>query len=325
MEYKCLGCGVKCKTTTHNLQYRQHFKNEHYCMKCIIRKTKSSKVFDAIPPEFHQQIFDNCIAFDLAVKFLSNISTYINVVYPCNVCGKDCKIRWSKILDRKSLVFERLCYYCMQRKINLDKSDEHSSRSKALWHNIEYRKKCIKSFEKHNKRMQLDPVYANKNKRRSKSVSGSIFIQQQWINFDSAFELLFLHHISDKCKTIRRCKHAIAYFEHYYHPDFFIIFNDGTRAIIEIKGFYKNKVEEKKQAAIDFITETKIADCYILYDTDKLITDGVLTGVGGGHMWRQIKRIYDARIITFAEEKHRRIAEIGQRRYAKEIKNQQNN
>jgi len=172
--------------------------------------------------------------------------------------------------------------------------------------------------------MQIDPEYASAHRRRSRSITGKLLINDQWIVFESAFELLFLWNIKDKYDIIRRCNFAIPYGGHFYHPDFFLIDNVGSRIIAEVKGYYNNNVARKQKAAEQYINETGIADFYILYDTTKLLADGILYGIGGGRMWKQIREIFDEQIITFADPKHRRIAEIGLSRFRREIKNQKN-
>jgi len=169
--------------------------------------------------------------------------------------------------------------------------------------------------------MQIDPEYANKHRRRSKSISGRVLINGRWIRFDSAYELIFLWYAKDRFKTIRRCRFAIAYGSHFYHPDFMVIDLSGARSIVEIKGFYKNNVIEKQRAARKYIAENSVADSYVLYDTNKLIRDGILLKIGSRYMWQQIAEINNATTIAFADKKHKRIAEIGYQRFNKEVKN----
>lgn len=326
VNYNCEICGTSCKTTNHNLKYRKHFKNKHYCQKCIIRLTKCKAVFDSVPQQFHSQIMNNCISFDIALQYLKDVRTNVAVKFDCE-CGKSCKIRWNKLHDRKNDKLKPICCECLQRNINTteDRIKEHSERSIQLWHDKDYRNKCTQSFAKHNRKMQTDVEYAHKNKRRCRSVSGRIMFNGSKIAFDSGYELIFLDFIYDKCDKIRRCEFSIPYGMRHYHPDFYILYPDGKSAIIEIKGYYRNNVKEKQAAARAYVEETGIADDYILYDTDKLLSDGILDKIGGAHMWKQIRRICNDRIVEFTEEKHRRIAEIGPSRYFKESKNQKNN
>lgn len=46
---------------------------------------------------------------------------------------------------------------------------------------------------------QLDTEYAAKNKRRSKSIAGTIILNNREIRFDSGYELIFLDFIFEKC------------------------------------------------------------------------------------------------------------------------------
>jgi len=172
--------------------------------------------------------------------------------------------------------------------------------------------------------MQTDPEYAGRHRRRSKSVTGGVLIGDQWIKFDSAFELLFLWSIRGKHLIIRRCGFAIAYGSHFYHPDFFIIDNAGRRTIVEIKGYYNNNVLEKQKAAEQYVEETGVADFYILYDTDRMISEGILLGIGGARMWKQIREIYDEAVIAFTDPKHQRIAEVGLSKFRRETKDKEN-
>ena len=322
VNYNCEICGIPCKTTNHNLRYRKHFKDEQYCQSCIIRMTKCKVVLGKVPQQFHDQVMNNCINFDIAIQYLKDVRTNLVVKFDCE-CGKSCEIKWNKLHDRKHDRLKPICYECLQRKINTaeDRIKDHSERSIQLWSNKDYRNKCIKSFAKHNHRMQIDTAYAHKNKRRCRSVSGSIIFNDHKISFDSGYELIFIDFIYDKCYKIRRCEFSIPYGMRYYHPDFYILYPDGKSVIVEIKGYYKNNVKEKQTAASMYIKETGIADDYILYDTDKMLSDGILDKIGGAYMWKQIRRIYHDRTIEFAEEKHRRIAEIGYSRYFKESKN----
>jgi hypothetical protein len=200
--------------------------------------------------------------------------------------------------------------------------EQNRACSKKLWTNQSYRINCLKSFVLHNEKMQHDVEYAARYRRKSKSVTGTILIGESPIRFDSAYELLFIWYCKDKM-TIRRCHFAIAYGNHFYHPDFMIIDQCGNRTLVEIKGYYRNSVVEKQVAAEQYISQTGVAEAYILYDTKRLLADGILNGVGGAYMWRQIRNIYDEAIITFTDPKHKRIAEIGISRYTKEAKNQE--
>jgi hypothetical protein len=172
--------------------------------------------------------------------------------------------------------------------------------------------------------MQIDPEYANRHRRRSRSVEGIILVGGQEIRFDSAFELIFLWNTRNKYCKVRRCNFAIAYDNHFYHPDFFVVDKNGERAIIEVKGFYKSNVAEKQTAANRYILETGIADRYILYDTDRLLAESILYGVGGARMWKQIREINNAATITFTDPKHQRIADVGVSRFRREVKNKKN-
>ena len=234
-------------------------------------------------------------------------------------------LRWWDLARRKHYKYDNLCIKCLNNLIQNDpeKLEQNKNNSKLLWCNSDYRIQCLKAFELHNKRMQLNPEYANKHRRRSNSVTGTVLIAGQQIVFDSAFELIFLWSTKDRYTTIRRCNFAIAYGGHFYHPDFFVIDKCGDRIIIEIKGFYQHCVAEKQKAAEQYIAATGIADFYVLYDTDRLFAESILDGIGGGWMWKQIREISNEAIITFADQKHKRIAEIGISRFRRENKNKE--
>jgi hypothetical protein len=225
--------------------------------------------------------------------------------------------------DRKYYKYDNVCSSCLNYLIQNDpgKIAINQANSKALWCDASYRRKCLKAFELHNKNMQLNTAYAHKHRRRSRSVEGFIEINGQSIRFDSAFELIFLWQVRNKYQKIRRCNFAIAYSSHFYHPDFLVIGPDGYKSIIEIKGFYKSNISEKQEAAEKYIAETGIADSYILYDTELLLSEGILRGVGGAHMWKQIREINNETTVTFTSEEHKRIAEIGRSRFRRETKN----
>jgi hypothetical protein len=321
--YDCIGCGGSCVTTNHNLRYRKHHNNEYYCQRCLIKLEKSSEVFYALPPQFHNQVFAGKVDHSLAVKYLRNVRSNINVEFCCKRCSRRQIIRWNKLLARKNNKFDSICYTCLQRKLN--STDEaiakHRERSKSLWKDAVYRTACLRAFQHHNNKMQHDVEYAAKHKRRSRSISGEVKIGNRSLRFDSAYELMFIDHIYDRCVILRRCEYAIAYGKHFYHPDFFIMLPCGSRVIAEIKGYYRTNVEEKQRAAVEYIKKTAIADEYVLYDTNRLLNDGVLDGVGGGKMWDQLRRICNARTVCFASRKHQTIAKIGRSRYYKQIKN----
>jgi small nuclear ribonucleoprotein (snRNP)-like protein len=288
---------------------------------------KAPNLFDVLPENFHSDVFKWDIDFDVAIKYLKDVNSKILVSYECETCGENCQTEWSKILVRKNHRFSKLCYICLQRLINTseDVLSDHKERSIKLWENPDYRSKCLKSFEEHNRLMQTDVEYSAKHRRRSRSVYGSILINGHNIRFDSGFELIFISRIKEECDVIRRCENAIAYGSHFYHPDFYLVYPSGKRVIAEIKGYYKNNITEKREAAIRYIQETGVADEYVLYDVDLLLAEGILSGLGGTNMWKQIKKIYEQESITFSDPEHRRIAEIGYRRFYKEKKNQKDN
>ena len=321
--YDCGKCGASCTTTTHNLKYRDHHKNEHICQKCLIKLEKSNAVFEAVPVEFHHQIFSGCLDYKIAIKYLRGISSKILVKFGCSICNCECCIRWSKIADRKHHQYDNICLKCLDNLIQNEpaKLELNRNNSKLLWQNKDYRIQCLRAFDLHNKTMQTDPEYANKHRRRSRSVEGTVLINGHKIRFDSAYELIFLWGVRDRYNKIRRCNFAIAYGNHFYHPDFFVVDRSGERMIVEVKGFYKSNVAEKQTAADSYIAETDIADSYILYDTERLLTECILRGLGGGHMWKQIGEINNATTIAFTDPKHQRIANIGINRFRREAKN----
>lgn len=320
--FNCKKCNNKYETTKESLKYRTNYANEHICKSCISKLQRLEHVFKVIPNNMHYQIFNGCIDYDIAIKYLKNISTKLNIKFNCRVCNKEHKVRWHKFEERQNYKYDNICYHCITIAINNDPKmlKINRDRSKKLWNNNEYRKACIKAFHNHNHKMQTNQEYANKHKRKSKSISGEILVKSQWIRFDSAYELIFLWHIAFKCDIIRRCNFVIPYGNHFYHPDFLIINNDGSRHIIEIKGFYKNKVQEKQKAAIKYIKESKAADSYILYDTNLLIKEGIIK-IGSTWMWRKIKEINNETSIKFSNKKHKEIAKIGRYQYYKKMQN----
>lgn len=326
VQYKCLGCHARCSTTTHNLRHRTNNKDLHYCFKCLLKLEKLSAVFAALPAEYHSKVFAGCIDYTIAIRYLKDVSTKLLVRYECRQCHTTHCLRWSKFKDRKHFRFDDLCYKCLGVLISNDPLmvEQNSRNSKSLWLSNGYRKKCLHSFLEHSKRLQIDPLYAAKYRRKCRSIAGSIVIRGQVIRFDSAFELFYLWYIKDRCSVIRRCEFAIAYGEHFYHPDFFVIDLVGGRTIIEIKGYYRNNVIEKQTAALAYIAETAVADNYVLYDTERLIAEGIVSGRGGARMWRQIRSICDETTITFADQKHCRIAEIGPARFRAETQSKEN-
>lgn len=325
--FNCSKCNKKYTVAEQALRQRTNHKGEYICYKCLIRLRESSRVFGAIPEEFHHQLFKGYIDRKIAVKYLKGLFSKVLVRYKCRKCKRIKYVRWDRFSNRKHFQYEDICQQCSTTLINNQPSMLQLNRntSKSLWHNPDYRLKCLKAFEQHNKMMQMDPEYAFKHRRRSRSVSGHILINNQTIKFDSAYELIFLWQTKDKYLTIRRCGFAIAYNGHFYHPDFLVVSPNGDRIIIEIKGYYQNNVVAKQKAAEQYIYETRIADSYILCDTDMLIKQGILRKVGSQSMWKQIKEINSETVITFADPKHKRIAEIGPTRFRREIKNQKKN
>ena len=317
----CLGCGDIYQIGAYSKKQGQ---NKLYCGRCLIKLSKSYKLFESLPIEHHAAVFKWRLNFDVAVQYLKCVNSKIRVVYDCEMCNSNCSTEWSKILIRKHHVFDKLCYECIQRSINLDpiRLQENADRSRELWHSDVYRSKCTEGFKSHNTKLQQDPEYLAKHRRNnSRSITGSLNLENRSIHFDSGYELLFIDYALSNNYIIRRCEFAISYGSHYYHPDFFIIKPDGKRVIVEIKGYYNKNVEDKKCAAIEYINNTGIADEYHLCYTDELISLGILSGVGGFRLWKKIARVYNERSITFTEEKHTRIAEIGRSRYNQEIKN----
>lgn len=312
VKYDCEFCDAPCETTNHNLRYRKHYKNKHYCQKCIIRLCKASRVFDRIPVKYYKSALLDELDFDVAKKYLQEVRTNVKVLYLCDKCDKNVRIRWCKILDRKHEKFSKLCNICLQRRISNDEDMKRQNveHSRGLWADKGFREKALASFMEHNRKMRFDVEYSQRYRRKSRSVVGVIIIDRREIEFDSGYELIFIHEIIDKCSVFRRCLTPIKYEHGYYHPDFFII-RDGISEIVEVKGYYNNNVGKKAEAAERFIIETGIADKYSFYNTTRLIEEGILSGVGGARMWKQIKKVNNARIIKFAEEKHKKSAEIG--------------
>jgi len=296
-----------------------------FCSACLIRRRTMTKIYEAIPVEYHSLLDSNIISFDMAEKYIANISSSIIVSFTCIKCHADKQIRWCKLLERKHSRAEKICCSCLQSSINTQDSHllAHRERSKKLWHRDAYRVKCIKAFQEHNKKMQLDVDYAQLHKRKSKSVTGELLVGDRFIKFDSGFELIYLASLPENV-IIRRCNFPISYKNRYYHPDFLVIDASNKKTIVEIKGFYKNAVEEKQAAAIQYISQTKIADDYILYDTDRLLKEGILEGTGGGYFWKQIRKINNGRIIRFTDSKHQQIAEHGRNWRIKDSDNKKN-
>jgi hypothetical protein len=321
--FKCDICAKDTIIRVVALKRKKKINGKLLCFSCWKRRQTMAKTYDAVPIEYHKFLDANLIDFDIAEKYLQDIQSSICVSFECISCNMTKTLRWCKILARKFDAGVKICYSCLQSKINNrdDYLEAHRVRGTEMWKHQEYRKKCIKGFEAHNKKMQLDVEYSQKHRRKSKSVSGEILIGDKFVKFDSGFELIYLAGL-DHASIVRRCNFAISYKKRYYHPDFMVISN-GRKTIVEIKGFYKNAVEEKQEAAIAYIAKTKIADNYILYDTDRLLREGILIGTGGGHFWRQIRKINNERIVRFSDVKHQQIAATGKNKNSKIEKNKQ--
>ncbi len=340
----CEKCGNKHQINIYLWNNRKCFSGVKVCNKCAFKLNRFKKLFDLVPEKYHKEILQQFqINFSVARKYLRNFSTKIDLKCDCIKCSKSYITRFDKIFKRKYFNGQQICPICLPKLISnsqthkLNNSEaqliaqnkpdrlfKNQNKARLLWKDNNYKRKCLVGFSKHNQKMQTDPAYANKHKRRSKSVSGIIKINNYNIRFDSMYEVIFLWYVKDEYKVIRRCEFAIVYGNHFYHPDFFLIGKNGERVIIEVKGFYKNKILEKKKAAEEYILKTNIADSYEIYDTDRLIREGILIGVGSGRLWKQIKEIYNAGVITFTDSKHKQIAEIGRRRFIKLQKNQNN-
>lgn len=301
------------------MRYRKHYKNEKYCILCLNKLVLSKDLLASMPNEHHWQVFRGYIDYDVAVKYLKDISSKIEVRFVCDICGKLCKIKWNKLRERRNYKFKDICYTCVQSLIHNspDMLQTNRERSALLWLDDDYRRRCIKAFQEHNTQMQIDPRYAAAHRRKSKSITGAIEIHERFIEFDSAYELIFLWYIKDQYPIIRRCEFAIPYGRHFYHPDFLVIDHYGHSIIIEIKGYYRNNVKAKQKAAERYIEEIQIADDYVLYDIDRLCGEGIIK-IGSSWMWKKIKEINNETAIKFTDCKHSEIAKLGRYRFYKD-------
>jgi len=114
---------------------------------------------------------------------------------------------------------------------------------------------------------------------------------------------------------------TIPYGRFRYNQDFMIIQN-SKRTIVEIKGYYHNRTEEKSKAARQFIKNTGLADEYLLLQCKDLKKLGILEKLSSVYVWKQIRKIYNGSNIKFTHHKHTEIAKIGRSRFYKNIKNQ---
>ena len=117
--------------------------------------------------------------------------------------------------------------------------------SRKNWQSIEFRRKIE---EKRNKFYKSGTFYSER--------------QMKNIRFDSSYEEMFLQklELDANVKSFDRCRDIIKYDfdgQHSYNPDFEVVYKNGDVKVFEIKGFWTEKVEAKKNAAIEYYKDKK--------------------------------------------------------------------
>lgn len=117
--------------------------------------------------------------------------------------------------------------------------------SRRKWKDLEYREKCEKTRDRNYK---CGRFYSER--------------QNKEIYFDSSYEEMFLQklELDANVEFFDRCKDIIEYeFDgiHSYKPDFEVLYKNGDKKVFEVKGFWTEKVEAKKNAAIEFYKDKK--------------------------------------------------------------------
>jgi hypothetical protein len=344
---------VLCNTNFIISKYYLKLRDENYynfCPHCYDSYIRRKQFLCTIPKNLWKDIIlNNEIDFDIGIKIFGN-SSKIKIYFKgnCVKCNKEFKARYDKLRDRKIFPMVKMCTSCTRLETSRSEiarlsnsraqlitqnipeiKSKNIKRSKKWWKNLSKDKKdyYLKSFVNNRLRMQNDPEYArNIRIKSSVIISGEYYINNEWIKFDSGYELLYLHSLINKNLTIKRCDFSIPYGKFKYNPDFLIIDNcNNKKSIIEIKGsFYKNRIKEKGIAANDYIIKNKIADEYIIYDQNYLLKNNILIKESSTFVWKQIRNIYNGNNVRFTNEKHREIAEIGRSRWYKKNKNKIN-
>ena len=341
--FDCKMCDKSTMVTFLSWSHRDHFAKEFLCNKCCVRLNLSKKLFAALPKKYHKEVCKtHKVPFEL-LNLVKGTSSKVLIHGVCKNCGNEFNSIIRNITERHYFRNEPYCKKCLiklvpklpQQLLNNSKAqliaqntperlNQNILTSRRLWKEGKFGLRCLRAFSKHLERMQTDPEYALTIRRNRRSIAGVVNINGHKIRFDSSYELIYLWYIKDKVDFIRRCEFRIAYGSHFYHPDFMICQN-GIRKIIELKGYYEKDVYETQKAAIEYIKQTNVAEEYQLYDTNRLIKEGILQGRNSNQLWQQVRRIFKHGVITFTQDKHRQIAEIGRKKWYKERRHKTNN
>jgi hypothetical protein len=338
LKKSCSLCGDDYIISRYAMEHRKIDSN--FCFRCYDSSIRRKLMLLITPQHLYSDIIlNNQINFDEGVKYLGkNFKCKIFLFGSCSICGINFRSRYDKLKGRKVYPFAKLCTKCVReetcrsevaresnRKAQLITQNlphiknNNSMRSKRYWKSLTKteRENLLKPFTEQNEKIKNDPEYSSQIRKSSGlTISGRININGKWIEFDSGYELLYLNYIKNMNDiTIRRCDFVIPYGKYTYNPDFLIINND-KKTIVEIKGYYKNRIEEKEKAAISFVNSNDIADEYCIL--------GILEKESSVYVWKQIRKIYDGQNIKFTHDKHREIAAIGRSRFNRNRRNSLN-
>jgi len=219
-----------------------------------------------------------------------------DVVGNCKLCGREFHVLWNNMWLRRRHVGEEVCGSCVRKKAYTDEWRQNNSEAQkrvqgtpearermadtlkrvhredpsigrriseglraAYKNNPEFRKKISQASTRNWKSLEYQEKVTGHGYHH-----GYFVHQGSRVYFASSWELMFLVWCSKNVDivTFERCRDRIGYRKPngglaYYHPDFTVIWNNGSRTTFEVKGGMQSLdlVERKRVAADDFYSE----------------------------------------------------------------------
>lgn len=230
IEICCSDCKKSYKTSVGHMiellnnEKTCHNKGEYLCISCFNRRYQEKVGVDVVQQRMTKRLKDE----DVRKKISDGVLKQMNE----NSLREKISQGWKnkKKFDKES--------YDIWRE-NIGKG------SRKNWQNIKFRRKIE---EKRNKCYKSGTFYSER--------------QMKNIHFDSSYEEMFLQklELDANVKSFDRCRDIIKYDfdgQHSYNPDFEVVYKNGDVKIFEIKGFWTEKVEAKKNAAIEYYKDKK--------------------------------------------------------------------
>lgn len=297
---------------------------------------KGKKIYTRYPEEVKKQYYENgFITFELYSKNRDIRSKKILCKLRCIACDNEDLIS-TKALGKRALIKEPVCRKCVMGVVTsnpewLNKNSEAQKKIQStpeqklknamgvsrFWKNNPDIKKIIS--EKASKRYQDDLEYRRKiNEGGAKnpfSLKGEFFFRkEEWIKFESSYELCFLvwAEKNNKIKKIIRCNFSIEY--HFcdktfnYFPDYITIYDD-EKVLTEIKSkrniFFLNKKEKEMSKipyAEKFVKENNL-DRYDFISEDHDLADEISFKRSCG-IRKMCKELYYQGIMRLSSKNH---------------------